>query len=471
MKKATLFTRLMVPTLIALLLLPPLFSVIFQRSAERYAYSEAAENLTSLQESILPLMYATFDEAEQAMPSQARIRSFLRSLSPVIRKTEGTAKLLLLESQMKLIYPYDEQERVEMEPFVALCKEHLSSLSSDALDQPAEIQDEKGESFLVQYYRVPTESAQIRYLITYCSISQIHAWVDDATKLVALIAVCFALLITGVLYGAVRSVSRPLNRLRKGVKAIGQGSYLHLEPPFALSELEALRRDVNQASQRLKQADQAQRDFLQNVSHELRNPLMSIGGYAQGIERGVFPSPENAAHIILEESARLTGLVNRLLTLSRIENDPHALPLEKVRVAEPIRDCLDRVNGAAVQRGITLTLLPFDSSLCVHGEEELICNVLENLLTNAVRYAKAEVEVSARQTEGQVELSVRDDGDGIDEKDMPHLFERCYKGRGGSYGVGLAIAYSSAQKLKGTLRGENDARGGAVFTLRLAKEA
>ena len=69
----------------------------------------------------------------------------------------------------------------------------------------------------------------------------------------------------------------------------------------------------------------------------------------------------------------------------------------------------------------------------------------------------------------QVAISVSDDGDGIDEKDLPHLFERCYKGRGGNFGIGLAIAHSAAEKIEGSLSAENQANGGAVFTLVLKK--
>lgn len=105
----------------------------------------------------------------------------------------------------------------------------------------------------------------------------------------------------------------------------------------------------------------------------------------------------------------------------------------------------------------------------VYGEEELLGKILENLLTNAIRYAKTTVTISVNSEEKQVAISVSDDGDGIDEKDLPHLFERCYKGRGGNFGIGLAIAHSAAEKMEGSLSAENRANGGAVFTLALRK--
>lgn len=95
--------------------------------------------------------------------------------------------------------------------------------------------------------------------------------------------------------------------------------------------------------------------------------------------------------------------------------------------------------------------------------------VLENLLTNAIRYAKTTVTISLVAHEDQTIIAVSDDGDGIDEKDLPHLFERCYKGRGGNFGIGLAIAHSAAKKMGGHLEATNQPEGGAVFRLFLKR--
>lgn len=192
---------------------------------------------------------------------------------------------------------------------------------------------------------------------------------------------------------------------------------------------------------------------------------MSISGYAQGIEQGVFQPPKDAAHTILTESLRLTEVVNSLLTLSRLESGQQNIALGPVRVVEVIEDCLDRLNGLAVQQGISLTLVPFEKSIMVYGEEELLGKIMENLLTNAIRYAKTTVTIAVKAEKRQVAISVSDDGDGIDEKDLPHLFERCYKGRGGNFGIGLAIAHSAAEKMDGQLEAANRCEGGAAFAL------
>ena len=114
-----------------------------------------------------------------------------------------------------------------------------------------------------------------------------------------------------------------------------------------------------------------------------------------------------------------------------------------------------------------MVLAPFEQSITVYGEEELFGKVLENLLTNAIRYAKTTVKIFVKAEKEQVAISVLDDGDGIDEKDLPHLFERCYKGRGGNFGIGLAIAHSAVEKMNGQLEAANQYEGGAVFRILL----
>lgn len=464
MRKRTLFSSLMLPVLAALLMLPPLSCLIFQQTATQSAYSEAGENIRALNQSILPIIDTAFNSTQQNEPHED-VMGFLRKISTIVRKGSGNAQVIILESRLHVIFPYEEDERTAVEAFSALCIEHLPD--EGEAEKIVELTDNNGERYLVQYYRLPTESKRVSYLIAYCSVSQINAWVSEASIQVLLISAGFVLLIFCVLFFAIRSVSKPLKRLAAGVTAIGEGSFVQLEQPFALQEMEEVRSATNRMSQRLQKAEQVQRDFLQNVSHELRNPLMSIGGYAQGIERGVFSSPQTAAHTILDESKRLTELVNGLLTLSRLENETQAIPLEKLRVLETIQDCFDRANGIALQKKIKLILQPFPFDTCVTANEELLSQVLDNLLSNAIRYAKSAVTLSVDRSVNIVSICVLDDGDGIAQADLPHVFERCYKGKGGHFGIGLAIAASSAEKMKGSLCAANHEDGGAVFTLRM----
>lgn len=460
MRTQKIFSRLLVPTMVALLLLPPLSCLIFHQAAKRYAYNEAVRELQTLQERIIPIMEHSFSGGGEDDP----IKSFLGKAGPLASQMGGNARLMILAGQMQVIYPRDEQLRQAVTPLAEEFRQYIQdngTLGEDADTLTAS----DGETYLVNIYEAPVHSQRLRYIITYCPASRIGGWVTEAAVLVLAIASVFVVLVFAVLWTATRSITQPLHRLCREAERIGGGSFTEIEPAFSLRELENLRLAMNRMSDQLMRSDQSQKNFFQNVSHELRNPLMSISGYAQGIEQGVFQPPKDAAHTILTESLRLTEVVNSLLTLSRLESGQQNTDLGPVRVVEVIEDCLDRLNGLAVQQGISLVLAPFEQGIMAYGEEELLGKILENLLTNAIRYAKTTVTIAVKVEKRQVDISVADDGDGIDEKDLPHLFERCYKGRGGNFGIGLAIAHSAAEKMEGRLEAENQHKGGAVFTL------
>ena len=105
----------------------------------------------------------------------------------------------------------------------------------------------------------------------------------------------------------------------------------------------------------------------------------------------------------------------------------------------------------------------------VLGDEELLGKVLDNLVSNAVRYAKTSVAVVVTEENRHIQISVLDDGAGIGESDLPHLFERCYKGPGGNFGLGLSIAQTAAKTMGGTLAAANRPEGGAAFVLTLPR--
>lgn len=456
-----IFSRLLVPTMVALLLLPPLSCLIFRQAAKQYAYDEAVRELQTLQERIVPILEESFSGGEGDP-----VRTFVGQAGPLAAQIGGNARLMIMAGQMQIIYPRDEQLRASVGPLAEEFRQYIQENSAQGKDAGA-LTAGDGESYLVNVYEAPVQSQRLRYIITYCPASRIGSWVTEAAVLVLAISSVFAALVFAVLWAAARSITQPLHRLCREAERIGGGSFTEITPAFSLQELEELRLAMNRMSDQLMRADQSQKNFFQNVSHELRNPLMSISGYAQGIEQGIFQPPKDAAHTILTESLRLAEVVNGLLTLSRLESGGQNTTLGPVRVVEVIEDQLDRLNGLAVQQGISLVLAPFEQSIVANGEEELLGKVLENLLTNAIRYAKTAVTVSVKAERNQVDISVSDDGGGIDEKDLPHLFERCYKGRGGNFGIGLAIAHSAAEKMKGRLKAANRKEGGAVFTLTL----
>ncbi|MCR4892349.1 MAG: HAMP domain-containing histidine kinase [Lachnospiraceae bacterium] len=464
MKRSTIYRRFLLPALFFLLLIPPIACLVFRQNAKSYVYRKTMEDLEALQVNIDLIMEQDFSDNGETRGKNSII-SFMRKAGSIASEIGGNARLMILTDEMRLSYPRDRELRDKVKPLVG----EFSRIIEKGFEGSTTLTVESGETFLVDISRAPAPYPQMKYIIIYCPSSRVGGWITRATILVLVISAGIAVAVFVALWLAARSVTAPLNRLCDEAERIGKGNFELISPEFSLKELEELRNAMNRMSDQLRRSDESQKAFFQNVSHRIRNPLMSINGYAQGIEKGIFPDDKAAAHTILEESDRLAYFVGSLLTLSRLDSGETHIELGDIQVLDVIEDCYDRFRGLAFQNNVTLNLELAGYEITAMGEEELLTRVLDNLISNAIRYAKTEVVISVKEQGDQVLISVMDDGDGIDKEDLPHIFERYYKGKGGNFGIGLAIASSAAEKMNGNLTGKNRPEGGAVFTCALSK--
>ena len=420
-----------------------------------------------------PVQSGPENEYTDDTASPAQVREFLRKAGKTARTSTGRARLMILSPELTLRYPYEEEEQASVEQLYEDISRYISenaeSITAESADDTVVITS-GGQDNILSLSEIPMQSVEIKYIAAYCPTEQMDIWVNKASLIVLIISSALAIIALAVLLLTVRSVTRPVRSLCNAADRIGNGDLgSDIIQPFSVAELDELRNSMNSMSNRLKHSDEIQKNFFQNVSHELRNPLMSISGYAQGIEQGIFDHPEDVAHTILEESGRLTEIVSSLLTLSRLETADTEAQLSDMDINETIEECLDRVNGQAMERDISLLYDETDEECTVIGNEELCEQVICNFITNAVRYAASCVEISVYEHSDKVAISVADDGKGISPEDIDHVFERCYKGDGGNFGIGLAIAQTAAQRMHGEVSAANRAQGGAVFTLTLGK--
>lgn len=338
-------------------------------------------------------------------------------------------------------------------------------------------------------------------------MAAIDDWVARASVLVLLITLASAIVLIAIQRHTAERITQQFEALAAEAERIGGGDFTPITRDFTIEELAVLGVSMNHMSAMLRSARESEQKFYQNVSHDLRTPLMSIGGYAQGIETGIMPDYMHAAHIISEESARLTQYVSDLLTLSRLESG-EKFRLEQLDLADCIEESFEHMNGLALKHGVELKVEMPKQELLVEADAEQLVRILDNLISNAVRYAHHTVwiqvtapehgwrtsdqanaggatqmaeagsrPVGAKQARAAVEegredargrgitLRVMDDGDGIRESELPHIFERNYKGEKGGFGFGLAIAANAARNMNATLSAGNRTEGGAVFSL------
>ena len=217
-------------------------------------------------------------------------------------------------------------------------------------------------------------------------------------------------------------------------------------------------RDIEKEAER-------QQTFFQNASHELKTPLMAIQGYAEGIQAGVMDTG-SAAEVILAESDRMTGLVDELLDISKIDMGRQPLTLSETDIRELLYDSIRAVEPAAAASGITIAPDFPEEPIMVKCDDTQMRRAVTNILTNGLRYAHSQLCLTCRADRRQVTIRIQDDGDGIAEGDLPHIFERFYMGKSGKSGIGLALTREIIHLHKGTIRARN-VDTGAVFEITL----
>ena len=295
-----------------------------------------------------------------------------------------------------------------------------------------------------------------------------------------------ALLALGVgAFFVVRIGLRPLNRMQATAGQIVAGDLSRrVSPATPRTEVGRLGLALNAMLDRLEHAfsqraasEERLRQFLADASHELRTPLASIRGYAELFRMGAARdqvSSETAMRRIEEEATRMGALVEDLLTLARVDEEPER-QRAPVDVAALTRDAVNDARATAPKRPISIDAPT--APAVVNGDSDQLRTVLANLMRNALVHTPADtpIDVSLRDSNGHVELSVRDHGVGLAPDALEHLFDRFWRaehgrerGRAGA-GLGLAIVADVVRAHGGTVRAANASGGGAMFVVDLPK--
>jgi len=230
----------------------------------------------------------------------------------------------------------------------------------------------------------------------------------------------------------------------------------------------------------LKKLEQVRKDFVANVSHELKTPVTSIKGFSETLLDGAMDDKqalEAFLTIILKESDRLQSLVEDLLELSRIEQHGFRLVVENLDLNKQISEAVTMVEASASEKKITLDLKADSASTIISGDIYRLKQVFINLLSNAIAYTPNGGAVSVEiinQTEDAIVL-VKDTGIGMDKSEISRIFERFYRvdkarsRNSGGTGLGLAIVKHIMEAHKGTIEVQSEVGKGTVFSLKFKK--
>ncbi len=308
----------------------------------------------------------------------------------------------------------------------------------------------------------------------------------------SLLALAFAVVAALIIE---RGITRPVHRLRRAAQALGAGDLKTRAPVKARGEMGELGAAFNQMAEqiaereeRLTELDRLKSEFVSSVSHELRTPLTTIKTLTHVLLRGRQTESERREFLetISAECDRQIDLVLNLLDLSRIESGAYKVSLARVNPVEVMLSCVTTAQHAAEARGQKIKLEMPAEVPSVQADKGALRRALCSLVENAIKYTPegGRITVGASQVGSEVAIRVKDTGCGILGEDLPHIFDKFYRGRPASerqdsragrtecseqpgVGLGLYLVRSLVEQLGGSVTAESEEQGGAAFTIYL----
>jgi len=231
---------------------------------------------------------------------------------------------------------------------------------------------------------------------------------------------------------------------------------------------------------RLVHLENVRRDFVANVSHELKTPITSIKGFVETLLDGALENPADTKRflqIISRQSDRLHSIFEDLLMLSRIEQEKGQIAIQRGRILDVLKGAYQACEHEAQQKNVKVTI-DCEKNLLINMNAPLLEQAVVNLISNALKYSDAEslVRVSAAEEDQEIVIRVQDQGAGIDQEHQDRLFERFYRvdrarsRKEGGTGLGLAIVKHIAQSHGGFPKVESELEKGSTFSIHLPKD-
>jgi len=377
----------------------------------------------------------------------------------------GSGRLLLLDSERYVVYDSGVAESVgtqiqltQSRRFANVFEARPSfdgqSYIASAMKLPGKRIDPLGATYVVL--------AQPQSSVATTAAGDLASRLLEAGSVALIVAMLLILLVS-------RSVTRPLTQLAAAAEDIAAGNYSRRVSIAGQDELGMLGSAFNRMAEAVERARKVQRDFLANVSHELKTPLTSLIGFSQAlVDDSLLSESERkrAATIVHEESERVLRMAQELLDLARVEAGSISMHIAAVDLGSHLQQELEIVRPRASARALSLVLNVPDDIPPVAADPERLHQVLDNLLDNAVKYAPdgTAVHAIARLSGGSVETVVSNPS-GPHRPDPDRMFDRFYRAdpsrsaAAGGVGLGLAISRELAAAMKGRLWADFDESG------------
>lgn len=294
---------------------------------------------------------------------------------------------------------------------------------------------------------------------------------------VGLIAFILAIFLGIVSILLVRRFVNPLADVIYAARAVANGDLKTRIPTQGPQDLRSLSNSFNEMAASLERSDRERRSMLADVAHELRTPLSVIRGRLEGIVDGIYPENGPQVSMALEQTYLLQRLVDDLHLLTLAETRQLAFDKSTVNIGTIIERVLEVFSAEAQEKNISLSFRKQNANVSALVDPQRFEQIMSNLINNALRYVPkdGQVWVTANETTGGVQITVNDNGTGVQDEDLPYIFDRFWrkdKSRSratGGTGLGLAIVKQLVEAQDGTIEARRLPEGGLQVVIELKK--
>ncbi len=469
-KKTSIRTRILSTILGLIAFIFLLFILVFNLFMSDYIQGIVRQELSQIQQHI---------DKEQSLlqrdppppPTWPNSQQNFPGPPPDVRKIPRTpmskADLMIISENYTMIFPSSEmtfaRNYQEVSDILQELQKNQNSLDSKEMMR---IKAQGREYYFVSFKITSRDYENPVYFLYYIDMSSLLSFSHRINQTLLLIMAVVALLAITLAFFLSGLIARPIKELTQFAIRLGKNDYSTNPSNYKDQELSDLAESMNKSAKQLETYDKEQRTFFQNVSHELRTPLQSITSNAEGIQCKIL-DPSTSSEIILQESNRLNELVDDLLYSSYIESTFNAMNPQAYDLRELLSSCAERQRNTATLHHIHLSFDFDPTPVMMECDEKRLSRAFSNLISNALRHARSSITLSCKKDAHHITLTFSNDGEGISETDLPHLFTRFYKGVRGHHGIGLALSKTIIEQHQGTIKALNTPQG-ASFILQFS---
>ena len=328
-------------------------------------------------------------------------------------------------------------------------KDGIARLTSDIRDNGRNKQNmkiSKGVQNMTYISVVTGSNSHMKISVINAQLTPVNATIETIKTQFIIIAAILTVVALMLAFYLSRKIARPIISINNGAKTLATGQYDVAFSGKGYLEIEELSNTLNYASRELRKVENLRRELIANMSHDLRTPLTMISGYGE-VMRDIpgENTPENV-QIIIDETKRLTNLVNDMLDLSKLQADVQELHAVSMNLTDEIRSIIERYETLLKQDEYDIRF-EYREDVIIQGDVIKLDQVIYNLINNAINYSGEDHQVIVKQLleQGRVRIEIIDHGPGIEKDKLAYIWERYYKvdkthvrSRVGS-GLGLSI--------------------------------